>query len=238
MTTETTIPILPCRKIDEVLDFYVVLGFKIMYQQERPNTYASVQRGGIALHFFSMKDYQPENSYSTCLVVVPDAEALYQTFRAAIRARYGKVLVRGIPRLLNLYDRDDGSRGFNLVDPGGNWIRFTQLAAARPLDALNIPPSALSKALGAAGVLADSKGDTARAIRTLDTALSKHPDAPAAHRVQALISRAAMAIAVDDPATAERLLAEARLISLTDEEQAALASAFQRAAEIEAALAD
>lgn len=238
MTTETTIPILPCRKIDEVLDFYVALGFEITYRQERPNTYACVKRGGIDLHFFSMKEYEPENSYSTCLVVVPDAEALYQTFRAAIRAKYGKVLVRGIPRLLNLYDRDDGSRGFNVVDPGGNWIRFTQPAAPRPLDATNLPQSALSKALGAAKILADSKGDTDMAIRALDAALSKHPDAPAVHRAQALISRAAMAVTVDDPATAGRLLAEARLIRLTDEEQAALRGEFQRAAEIESAIAE
>ena len=237
MTTETTIPALPCRKIDDVLDFYVALGFEITYQQERPNTYASIQRGGLALHFFSMKDYEPENSYSTCIAVVPDAEALYQMFRAAIRAKYGKYLVTGIPRLLNLYDRDDGSRGFNMVDPGGNWIRFTQLAAPRPIDSLNIPQSALSKALGAAKILAESKGDPDIAIKTLDAALSKHPDAPAVHRVQALIARAAMAVTVNDAATAEQLLAEARLIRLTDEEQAALASDFQRAAEIESTIA-
>jgi hypothetical protein len=185
-----------------------------------------------------MKEYEPENSYSTCLVVVPDAEALYQTFRAAIRAKYGKYLVSGIPRLLNLYERDDGSRGFNMVDPGGNWIRFTQLAASRPIDALNIPQSALSKALGAAKILADSKGDTEAAIKTLDAALGKHPDAPAVHRVQALIARAGMAVTVDDMETAKRLLAEARLIRLTDEEQAALAGEFQRAAEIEATIAE
>lgn len=236
MTTETTIPILPCRKIDEVLDFYTALGFEITYRQERPNTYAAIKRGGIHLHFFSMKEYEPENSYSTCLVVVPDAEALHGTFRASIREKYGKYLVSGIPRLLNLYDREDGSRGFNIVDPGGNWIRFSQPAAPRPLDALNIPQSALSKALGAARILADSKGDTDMAIRTLDAALSKHPDAPAVHRAQALIARAGMALAADDQASAGRFLGEARLIGLTDEEQAALAGEFQRAAEIETAI--
>ena len=236
MTTETTIPILPCRKIDEVLDFYVALGFEITYRQERPNSYACIKRGGIDVHFFSMKEYEPENSYSTCLAVVPDVEALYQTFRAAIRAKYSKYLVHGIPRLLNLYDREDGSRGFNMVDPGGNWIRFTQPVAPRPIDALNLPQSALSKALGVAKILADSKGDTETAIKTLDAALSKHPDAPAVHRVQALIARAAMAVAMNDLTTAERVLAEARLIQLSDEEQVALASEFQRAAEIEATI--
>jgi catechol 2,3-dioxygenase-like lactoylglutathione lyase family enzyme len=238
MTSEFTIQILPCRKIDDVLDFYVALGFEITYRQERPNTYACIKRGGIELHFFSMKEYEPENSYSTCLVVVPDADALYGIFRAAIRAKYGKYLVSGIPRLLNLYDRPEGSRGFNMVDPGGNWIRFTQPAAPRPLDALNIPQSALSKALSAAQILAESHGDTGLAIRTLDVALGKHPDAPAVHRAQALISRAAMALTVDDTTTAKRLLAKARLVPLAAEEQAALAGEFRRAAEIESAIAD
>lgn len=103
-------------------------------------------------------------------------------------------------------------------------------------DVLNIPQSALSKALGAAKILADSKGDTETVIKTLDAALSKHPDAPAVHRVQALISRAAMSAAMHDASTAERVLAEARLSRLTDEEQTALAGDFQRAVEIEATI--
>ena len=238
MADEIMIPALPCRKIDDVLDFYVALGFEITYRQERPNTYACVKRGGIDLHFFSMKEYEPENSYSTCLVVVPDIDALYRTFRAAIHTRYGKYLVSGIPRLLNLYDREDGSRGFNMVDPGGNWIRFSQPAAPRPLDVLNIPESALSKALEAAKILAESKGDPDMAIKTLDAALGRHPDAPAAHRVQALISRAAMAVATADPATAAALLADMRRIPLTDQERAALASEFQRATDVESTIAD
>ena len=44
--TERTIPILPCRSIDDLLAFYRALGFAVTYQQERPNTYAVVVRGG------------------------------------------------------------------------------------------------------------------------------------------------------------------------------------------------
>jgi predicted lactoylglutathione lyase len=44
---EKTIPILPCRTLQPVLDFYTALGFEVTYQQRSPNPYAVVQRGGI-----------------------------------------------------------------------------------------------------------------------------------------------------------------------------------------------
>jgi hypothetical protein len=34
--------------------------------QQQPNPYAVVERGGIELQFFSMKDYDPTQSHSTC----------------------------------------------------------------------------------------------------------------------------------------------------------------------------
>jgi hypothetical protein len=71
-TSEITIPILPCHSINEMLEFYRVLGFEVTYQQSKPNTYAVVCRGDIELHFFSMRGYEPANSYSTCYVRVPD----------------------------------------------------------------------------------------------------------------------------------------------------------------------
>jgi hypothetical protein len=43
---ERTIPILPCRSIDENLDFYRALGFEVTFQQTRPNPYAVVARCG------------------------------------------------------------------------------------------------------------------------------------------------------------------------------------------------
>lgn len=39
MANETTIPLLPCRSLDDVAPFYQALGFEITYRQERPNPY-------------------------------------------------------------------------------------------------------------------------------------------------------------------------------------------------------
>lgn len=239
MADEITVPILPCRSIDDQIDFYTTLGFEITYRQERPNTYAVVQRGGIVLHFFSMKGYEPAESYSTCLVVSPDADALYQTFRSAIHARYGKHMTRGIPRMTVISDKSNGPRGFHVVDPGGNWIRIVQQAGAKEaVPALEIPPSPLSKALAAAQTLADNVEDVEKAIRTLDTALARAADAPAVHRAQALVTRAALAADIGDRETATARLADLRRIDLSEAERAALQAEFQRADDIEQALHD
>jgi catechol 2,3-dioxygenase-like lactoylglutathione lyase family enzyme len=239
MPEEVMIPALPCRSIDEVLDFYVALGFEVSYRQERPNTYAVVKRGGIEIHFFTMKGYEPSESYSTCLVMVPDVAVYFEDFTARVRAKYGKKLVKGIPRMTALYTNAEGGRSFNVIDPGGNWIRFFQRAVERDdIAALNIPPSSLSKALAVADILAHSHGDLAKAIKTLDTALAKAPDAPAGHRVLALVSRAVMAVADEDTSTAAAMLAELRGIELTDDERAALRVELQRADELEQAMGE
>jgi hypothetical protein len=99
---DVTIPILPCRSIDQTLDFYRAVGFAVTYQQARPNTYAVVNRGGIELHLFSMRAFEPAQSYSTCYVRVGDIESLYQEFRAGLRQRFGRVPSAGIPRIIPL----------------------------------------------------------------------------------------------------------------------------------------
>jgi hypothetical protein len=81
----------------------------------------------IDLHFFEMKGYEPAASYSTCFVSVLDIIALYEEFAASLKKTYGKVPVSGIPRMTRLNTRNvEGEFRFNVVDPGGNWIRFGQ----------------------------------------------------------------------------------------------------------------
>lgn len=131
VANEITVPLLPCRSIDEMVEFYGMLGFAKTYYQVKPNPYVALRREDINLHFFSMPGYEPKDSYSTCLVVVEDTGALYRSFAAAMRATYGKVLVSGIPRMTRPRKRKnaDDLSGFAVIDPGGNWIRIT---AARP----------------------------------------------------------------------------------------------------------
>jgi hypothetical protein len=92
------------------------------------------------------------------------------------------------------------------------------------------------KAVQAAETLADSKGDFAAAAKLLDTALSKAADAPAAHRAQALIARAGVAVSMGEQSLAKTLLDSVRELPIDQDERAALRDDFQRAAELESML--
>ena len=97
MANEITVPLLPCASIDEIAEFYSMLGFKRTYYQVQPNPYVALRREDINLHFFGMPGFNPEDSYGTCLVIVPDTGVLFRSFAAAMREAHGKLLVSGIP---------------------------------------------------------------------------------------------------------------------------------------------
>lgn len=225
---ERTIPILPCVSIDDQLAFYGALGFVVAYRQKVPNVYASVQRGGIELQFFVLKGYEPASSYSTCYVLVPAIDALYADFRDGLKRRLGRVPIRGIPRIGALKDMSYGVRQFLMTDPGGNIIRIGQ-----PIDGdaggRTGAGGRLEKALDAAFLLADSKGDPRTAARVLDAALSDEPGASATLVVSAKLLRADVAAELGDDQIAKELLAEISRIPLDDGQRDELADQLARA---------
>lgn len=241
MANEITVPILPCRSIDETLTFYVALGFEITYQQTRPNTYACFKYEDINLHFFTLKGYEPKDSYSTCFVLVQNLAALHQTFSNGLRSHFGKLPVAGIPRISKLNNSNqDKQLRFNIVDPGGNWIRFAQRdeqPASDDSESQSESETKLSRATRAADWLVEAKGDFEAAARMLDKALKDDVSAPAVHHFQALVLRAGLAISMDDKPLATSLLIEARQIQLNEGERAALATEFQRADDLDLMLA-
>jgi hypothetical protein len=230
---DRSIPILPCRSIDDQIDFYEALGFSVTYRQKVPNVFASVQRGAIELQFFVMKGYEPANSYSTCYVLVSDVDGLYADFRAGLKQHLGRVPTRGMPRIGALSDMSYGVRQFLLTDPGGNIIRIGQPLAAAP----DGPPvGRLEKAVEAARLLMHSKLDPDMTARVIDSALADAPDADGASLLSARVLRAEAAHALgDDGLTAEML----RLVESTDlsaGDRAAVADDLDRAAELTAAV--
>lgn len=215
MANEITIPLLPTASVSETLSFYTALGFEITYQQTRPNRYGCVKRGDIDLHFFEMKGYIPADSYSTCFVSVPDIKQIYEEFAAGLKQRYGKVPVSGIPRMPRLNTRNvEGELRFNVVDPGGNWIRFGQQANFTSnedsgAETEDTESSKLARVMPVAERLTYFKGDYEAAAKVLDTALAHEEDVPALVRIRALL-RAEIAIYLEDRALAERCLQESR----------------------------
>lgn len=217
--SEKTLPILPCRTIQPVLDFYTALGFEVTFQQRSPNPYAVVERGGIELHFFGMKQYEPTESVSTCYVLTDDVDGLHDAFRAGLKAAYGKIPTRGFPRIGPLKDMSYGVRQFLMTDPGGNCIRVGQQTSEdqhhRPA-----PKETFARALHMAGLFADSKDDPAGAAKIIDRALRLEDERPTPVELfRLLVLRADVSWRLDDRTTATTALDTAAALHLTPEER-------------------
>jgi hypothetical protein len=169
------VPLLPCASVDEIADFFQPMGFKVTFRQLRPYPYLALSRDGIDGHYFGMDGFRPEDSYSTCLIVVPDTEPLFEIFAAGLRERYGRLPMSGFPRITRPRRRKNAGNlsGFSLVDPAGNWLRVVTDPSRAAPDEPQPKASRLSRALADSIVFADSKDDVPLALNVLSRALDK-----------------------------------------------------------------
>jgi hypothetical protein len=209
-------PILPCRDIDEAIAFYEGLGFTCTYRQLRPNPSAAVARGELHVHLFAMPEFNPEDSYGSVIVVVPDPDGLYRAFANGLRAMYGRLPVSGIPRITRPRKRYGTVRGFSLVDVGGNWLRVSR--AGDTEDAV-VPADGLAGVIEVAARLADAHGDVALAMKTLESGLRRHPEATPLDRARALLYRAELGVRLGDLALARSTLDEVRSLGVGEDDQ-------------------
>lgn len=240
MANEITVPLLPCRSIDEIVEFYTMLGFDQTYYQLRPNPCVGLQREDLQLQFFGMPDFKPEDSYGSCVVLVSDTGALFEAFATGMRKNHGKLLVSGIPRMTRPRKRKNAANaaGFTVVDPGGNWIRIFHNTAAAD-NSTDEPASQLAKAVRNAVVLGDSKGDTRQAARILDGALTRNRgSAPVTDLMEALAYRAELALRAEDTTAAHNALAQARALTLVEAEREKLGQTLAGLDDMEAVLLD
>jgi catechol 2,3-dioxygenase-like lactoylglutathione lyase family enzyme len=232
MANERTYPALPSADVEVSVAFYEALGFTRTYRQVRPYPYAVVARDDFHVHLFAIDGFDPEQSYATAIVAVPDPDSLYQAFAAGLRATYGKLPVAGIPRITRLRKKYGTVRGFSVVDPGGNWLRISKLGESEEEDSAE-------KAEGLAGILfvatrlGDSRGDAALALKTLESGLTRFgAAATAGDRARALLYRAELAVRTGDMELARRSLAAAESEDLPDDERAATADEFAHVTEM------
>ncbi|MFI8368004.1 bleomycin resistance protein [Streptomyces sp. NPDC085466] len=229
---ERAIPILPCRTLQPVLDFYTALGFEVTFQQKSPNPYASVGRGSLELQFFGVKHHDPATSMSTCYVVTDDVDGLYAAFRAGLKEAYGRIPTRGLPRLGALRDTTYGMRQFLLTDPAGNCVRVGQ-RIREDLHHDPAPAGTFARALHHAALLADSREDPAAAAQVIDRVLRLPDERPApAERLRLLVLRADVARRLGDEDTAATALAEATAVPLAREERETVRDDLARLAEL------
>jgi catechol 2,3-dioxygenase-like lactoylglutathione lyase family enzyme len=231
MSGELTYSILSYADLDEALDFYDALGFERTYLQRRPNPHAVVARDDLQIHLSGVDGFDPAASLGSVIVVVPDADELYAAFAAGLRARYGKLPSAGIPRLLRPRKRHGTVRGFSVVDPGGNWLRVSQLGDTEE-QAKAEGSTGLARLIENAARLGDAKGSDVDALALFERGLGRFADAPVAQRLAALLYRAELAVRVDDRALAEASLAEAVALPLTDDERAASHAELAHAEEL------
>lgn len=221
------VALLPCggseAEQDTMVAFWTALGLEVTYRQRRPYPVVSFGRGGIQLQYYGMPGWDPERSHSTCVVVVPDTEPVYETFAAGLRALHGRLPVSGAPRVTRPRRRANnaGLSGFSLVDPAGNWVRVTRAPdpgtefATGEGGTMTWAPGGggtLARATENAVVLADSKGDVAQARKVLAGAVRRAragaTPPPAAELAPAVAYLVELAVRTGDPDEARARLAE------------------------------
>lgn len=214
----TTIPALPCVALDESLAFWRALGYDVTYTQRAPNPYAVIRYDDYELHLFGLKQLNPADNFTTCLVMVAEVEQLHATFAGRLKAALGRVPGRGFPRISRM---KPGQTRFTLTDVAGNSIIYIKRgeedeAAAEEYKRTDLPP--LQRALAVAARLRDFKNDDAAAAKALDGALARH-DEPTLDYARVLAARIELAKALDDPNRAGELREQLQSMALTEEER-------------------
>ncbi|MCH7408928.1 hypothetical protein MM239_05950 [Belliella sp. DSM 111904] len=194
-----TIPSLPCVDIEESLSFWEILGFEITYKQTRPYQYGVVERGGFELHFGRVKGMEAErNLYNGCLIMVHDAEKVYEEFRQRFKENMGRIPHSGLPRISRM---KPGATRFTLTDISGNCIIFINYGEEdqetwEKADDKNQTP--LQKSIAVAIRFRDYKEDEKAAAKTLDVALSKAGNETPTDIAEALLIRMDLANVLND----------------------------------------
>jgi catechol 2,3-dioxygenase-like lactoylglutathione lyase family enzyme len=213
-------PIFPCADLDAAIEFYEAIGFTRTYRQVRPNPHAVVELGELGIHLGCFEGFDPENSYASVIVAVRDPDTLYRQFAEGLRRRYGRLPVSGIPRVTRPRKRYGTVDGFSLVDVGGNWIRVSRMGDTE--EATEHAEGGLPRIVEVAGRMADSQGDVAGGLKTLESGLRRYPEAEPINRARALLFRAELAIRLDDTDLARSTLQELNALALPYDERAQL----------------
>lgn len=221
MANERMYPALPCKEIGEAVSFYETLGFKKTFLQLRPYSYAVVGLEDMHIHLFGMDGFKPEDSYSTVIIVVPDPDTLYQNFASKLRDKFGKLPVKGIPRITRPRKKYGTVSGFSIVDTGGNWLRIYKLGDTEEKDSPK--EEGLMGILNVATRLGDSRGDETLALKTLESGIKRFQDATTLDKARAYLYQAELALRLDKLDLAKASFALVKSLELNIDEKDSVA---------------
>jgi hypothetical protein len=175
----------------------------------------------IHIHLFGMDGFNPEDSYGSVIITVPDPDGLYRDFASKLRERYGKLPVTGIPRVTRPRKKYGTVSGFSVVDPGGNWLRISKSGDTEQEDSAK-ETEGLAGFINVAARLGDAHGDEALALKTLESGIKRFPDAPAIERAKAYLYRAELAIRTKNIELAQSSFDVAKSLKLSKDEKASI----------------
>ncbi|WP_067538676.1 glyoxalase [Nocardia crassostreae] len=232
-----SIPTMWGGNLAETLDFYKTLGYTVTYEQTRPYTYGAVTRDGYDLHFGpTPKDLTAEQAYIGCLVLLDEVETLHAEFTAALRAKYGRIPARGIPRITRFRP---GQTRFTVVDPVGNSVIYIRRDEPDPEYGGSKSLKGLAKVLDNARILRDSKNDDKAAARAVEAGLRRHgATSTPVLRGRALAVLAEIAAAAEDSARVAEMIGEIAQLDLSAEDRAAVAAELQLVTDLQHWLTD
>ena len=108
------VPTLPMRDAKETRAFYEKLGFVCAHENDPPDSFLFMIRGGIMLQFFDAPGIDGIVRDHTCHLYVDDIDVAYREFAAA-----------KVGRLMPIENKPWGVPEFALVDVNGNLLRVS-----------------------------------------------------------------------------------------------------------------
>ncbi|GAK08804.1 hypothetical protein [Geomicrobium sp. JCM 19038] len=240
--TSRTIALFDCdyHKFDEHLEFYTALGFDIVYYQKAPYRYASVKMGGLTeIGFYGARNDREGINRGGCYVDVPDVREVYEQLRANLKAYYGRIPVKGTPRISRLNKTAEDWR-VNITDLNENTIIIGESLGdsttlmQREEARVKALQSKFEKLYASAYRFAYSKEDYFAARNTLEVAFNKYVnDGSDEYVVKARVLQAEVFDALNQRDRAIEAITLAKEIVVSELEQAALRTTYERLRELE-----
>ncbi|GAF11402.1 hypothetical protein JCM19046_2925 [Bacillus sp. JCM 19046] len=179
-----TVPLFDCdyHRFDEHLEFYTAMGFQLIYYQKAPYRFASVTKETIGeFGFYGARNFEEEGNQGGCYVHVPDVRAVYEELRKNLKAYYGKLPLKGMPKISRLNKTAEDWR-VNITDPSGNTIiigeAFGDSTELMEKEAARVKAlkSTFEKGYAAAYRFAHSKEDYLAGRNTLEVAFAQQTE--------------------------------------------------------------
>lgn len=237
-----TVPIFPCRSIEEVMTFYEAIGFKVTYLQTAPYGYLALKHDIAEISFYRRKKYDHKDQMYQVqvFIFVDNVEAVYEEFITNFKDAYGKLYRTGLPRISQLNTTKEDRR-FTLADPVGSVITISQPLEnnkTEELQSQQYESDPNERLYYLAYALAYSKLEYRTAYKALQRLLKNEEELSKKLRAKALIMKVDLEVLNEEYEAAKDTLKQIETIKLHQQIYKSLTDEQQRLAEVKSQLED